>query len=284
MIEEISKLDEIENLYKEGTNAPYRKVETGHGYYGVLIKDKASGKVQCHVCGKFFDFLSKHIQMKHKILSRDFKIEYGFPLYFPLCSLKISATSRDRINKRYLNKETLRNAILNIKRINKKSNVARKKIYTLNRNSLAFENERNICNDQVERRFTLIADKIGKTPNTADLRSNDDSLRKIIEIRYGGINKFLEKTGLGLVTRTAIRRDNDFILEKLREFSKVMKRVPRPRDFNNFKYDKSLTPFNCSTVYFHFGSWNRALHMAGFSVKERNREILGMKNEMMGVR
>ena len=90
MIEEISNINEIENLYKEGTNAPYSKIGNGFGYYGVFIKDKNSGKVQCHVCGKFFNSVSVHSYAKHKILSNDYKKKYGFHKTFPLVSAQTS--------------------------------------------------------------------------------------------------------------------------------------------------------------------------------------------------
>src|SRR3990167_2194814 len=99
MIEEINSTEEIENLYKEGTNAPYTKVENGHGYLGVLIREKSSGKIQCHICGDFFNSLSYHAR-KHKYSSSQYKTIFGFPKYFPLCSVKLSEQRRNSLLER----------------------------------------------------------------------------------------------------------------------------------------------------------------------------------------
>jgi len=68
----------------------------------------------------------------------------------------------------------------------------------------------------------------------------------------------------------------------LRSFYKLHKKVPRSHYFRYGVYAEKYVPQK--TVYRFFGSWSRALHMAGFSVKERNREMLGMRSEMMAGR
>jgi len=196
MIEIISKLEEIENLYKTGATAPYTKVEDGHGYYGVLIKDKMDGKIQCHVCGKFFDSVATHALFKHKFNARTYKETYGFPSNMPICSQKVS----ERLSKSIIDK------VIGFQKGHKhgfktghRGFPRKRNRFTRTNHSLSFQNERNVCEEQLYRRYLAVSDKIGKEPSTKDLLVHDSPLMPVIQHRYKNLNNFRKKHGFTIV-------------------------------------------------------------------------------------
>lgn len=254
MIEEISKLDEIENLYKDGVNAPYQKVVNGSGYHGVLIKDKSTGKVQCHVCGKFYESIPLHSYQKHKLNAADYKLKYGFASTFPLCSVKVSKQRREK---------SMRDKMWELGGLEKykKARLAGlRKRHKQGGFSLAFVNSRNICNEQIYRRYMLISDKIGSLPSAKTIRKYDPPLDGVIRSRFGSFNKFKLKFNLPANKRNERNpHSNDRILSILRGYYKKELRIPLADDFKRPKMGISQ-----KVILARFGSWNRAMMMAGF--------------------
>lgn len=67
--------EEIETLFK--ATGPFRRVENGHGYYGVVLRDKTKDLIQCHVCGKWFTWLSHHVRVAHNLPVNDYREKCG---------------------------------------------------------------------------------------------------------------------------------------------------------------------------------------------------------------
>lgn len=87
MIEKIESDVEIENLYKDGTNAPYAKIDPkfGFGYMGVLLVHKETQKVQCHLCGNWYRAIPQHAVKKHNVTVKEYRKAFGFSTCQPLC-------------------------------------------------------------------------------------------------------------------------------------------------------------------------------------------------------
>jgi len=257
MIETISNLEEIENLYKDGLNAPYRKVEDGHGYYGVMIRDKSSGKVQCHICGGFYESITPHAANKHKFVSGEYKEKYGFPKSFPLCSQLVSENRRKGRLKAINSPNGLKISF-------KSGNKHRAKRYRSAYTYLAYQNKNNICPEQITRRYLVVCDEFGKQASFRDILNIDPALHAVIRRRYGTFNKFKLQNNIGGIVKKPPVMDKDRIVWLLRKYARETKSIPRS---NNFRVARNGYPTN-ATVLNHFGSWNRALAFAGFSVNE----------------
>lgn len=77
----------VKTIYK--VCGPVEAVVGGYGAYGILLEN-SEGKIQCHICGKWFDFLSSHISVFHKIPVKKYKEMYGFTNGTALCSSNVS--------------------------------------------------------------------------------------------------------------------------------------------------------------------------------------------------
>lgn len=261
MIEEITTLDEIENLYKTGSNAPYKRIENGHGYYGVMIKEKASNNIQCHICGKFFVFLATHVKGTHKLYANDYRELYGFSNSVPLCSPEISAKFRQRCIERFANR------VYDVEQCRRSAAMGRKAMAVARKRrgtsySLSKLNERNICPEQIDRRFLVVADIVGRNPTAKDLANHDFPVYKAMKNRFGTLNNYRKLKGYDTAIWNGKPKESDMVLEMLRKFAKKYDRLPRVRDF------AELGENYCTqrTVISHFGSWRRALMMAGLKV------------------
>lgn len=89
--------------YKE----PLMRYEQGFGYVGALVFDGETDKVQCHLCGEWFAYLSPHIFHVHNMKTAEYKNEVGLLQTTAL----ISETMREKLIHSGLNKrlQNLRN-------------------------------------------------------------------------------------------------------------------------------------------------------------------------------
>jgi hypothetical protein len=259
MIEEISSFEEIENLYKNGSNAPYRTLPNGMPF-GALVSIKPEGKILCHICTKPFEFLSRHVP-KHKISAQDYKEKFGFPKSYPLCSVKISEVNRQAMEKRI---EALKTGGRH--RPFKKGNRLYKKRKRFSAwGYLSKQNEKNSCKDQLYRQYLIVCDSLGKTASQADLKKiGEFKLKNGIMTRFGTFNKFKSEYKVGNIIPFRKPRNSDILLSQLRKFAKENNRMPKSMDFRN-PTNRAKGYADASTYVNHFGSWNRAIHMAGFS-------------------
>ena len=259
MIETVSCIEEIENLYKTGANAPYEKILGGFGYHGVLIKEMAPGNIQCHSCGRFFRHLPTHTRQAHGLLADDYRDMYGFSRDTPLVHAELSAKFRKSAIERLRHYKAPLAVLQKNAALGRKVMAERRKVRGF-QYSEAKLNERNICPEQVMRRYLVIADFLGHEPSAAELQDNDLAAYKAIHNRFGTLNAFREK--YGFQTRKWVGRplEADAVLLQIRDFCKTNKFVPK----NYSQWDKARNGYCAGkTILNHFGSWNRALVMAG---------------------
>jgi hypothetical protein len=79
-------------LYKP--KPPFMEFPNGHGFKGVLLEEQATGKLQCHYCGKTFNTLTPHLLKHHKMLPRTYKFEVGLNAHVPLMSSELIRVQR----------------------------------------------------------------------------------------------------------------------------------------------------------------------------------------------
>lgn len=67
------------------------------GELGIFTLDE-SGKLQCHVCGRFYDGLSQHVNRAHNLNAEEYRAYFGFSLSAPLISQNLINTMRENGN------------------------------------------------------------------------------------------------------------------------------------------------------------------------------------------
>jgi hypothetical protein len=246
----------IETLFK--AEAPFEPVTNGHGFIGILLLDKMEDKIQCHLCGRWFKTLQPHLKSKHETTNDLYKQQFGLPLSFPLCSRGVShARSKAALRPERLKQfASIRDRAPShrILRARRKKGIIESEKY--GRTSAAFLNKHGLCHGQILRRFLIVADTVGKEPSVSELQQHDSALWRAIGSRYRNLNTFRKKEGFTIVKRHPIQNE-DSIIAAIRSKARLLRRAPTARDF-------FVGPPSITTIQRHFGSWNRALEMAGF--------------------
>lgn len=148
--------------YKE----PLMKFEGGHGFVGALVFDGESGKIQCHLCGNWYDALSNHIHREHNMDAEYYKKVVGLNKGTALINEKVRASLiKSGLNKRLQN---LRQNRRDFKYTH--SRATREKIRaTLKENRDELKNLRGTCPEQLIDRLQKMYFKLGYTPNSKDV-------------------------------------------------------------------------------------------------------------------
>jgi len=238
----------IETVFKVAP--PLEKLDKGFfGYKGIILRNTLTDKLQCHMCGKWFKGLNIHIFRKHKIKAKNYKRLFGLPLSYGLVSRSTSTkmSKNGQANVKYLKG----------KRNPTKAGNSKTWENDYMRKSKSFLNQHGACNEQIERRFLIVADIIGKEPSQEDLIKYDHSLWTIIRRRFKNLNTFRKKMGYSIRKRSKLFTD-DQLLAHLRKVYKKSRAIPSPKNF------RKGSP-NAETIRNHFGSWAKALSLAGIS-------------------
>jgi len=254
----------IETLFK--AEAPFEPVANGHGFIGILLLDKMEDKIQCHLCGRWFKLLSPHLISKHDTTTDLYKRQFGLPLSFPLCSRGYSQT----VSKLALHPERLKHLArgrdpIRLNRILRaRSKKGLTESYKYAQTNAAFLNKHGLCHDQMLRRFLIVADTVGKEPSQLELKQHDLRLWSAIFTRYGNLNTFRKREGFRVIKRAPFQNE-DSILAAIRSKARLLRRTPNSSDFR-------VGSPQLKAILRHFGSWNRALEMAGFHRTPHNHE------------
>lgn len=242
----------IRPLYK--SVEPFMHVSIGHGFLGVVMYDDTEDKVQCHICGKFFDHLGKHVS-KHELTARNYKEQFGLTLRTPLC------------NKRYSNLKSLTMS-KNI-RLGKTSGcgpvgmssawIHRRKKYVSGMKKMTVLNRHGLCDLQIKARYAVVQDICKRMPKEPELRHYDQKLWAALVRRFGSINKARIWLGHHTMEKNDWKKIPDIsIIAELRRFAKDNKRTPTAWEYHEGKGNISH-----STILRRFGSWRNALRTAG---------------------
>lgn len=140
--------------YKE----PMEKVEKGFGFYGAVTQTNDGKHIQCHVCGYFFENLSSHIVLKHKIKAVAYKIKYGLRLKEGLLSPIYKMQAQARYNA------VARKTPAEYREMSRKAKIARaeKGVKTGgNMWSKQGRNERGNCKAQTLAKIKMVAERNG---------------------------------------------------------------------------------------------------------------------------
>ena len=159
MKQEIIKVNGFHSIYKGVP--PFMEYTGGFGYYGVLLEEEATGKLQCHLCGHTAFNLAKHIFHKHKDISpKQYRIETGLNLTTPL----ISEKTRKLIKQNFLDKsdEEKTKIVQRLQYLNKQLHSKKTKKQRKNKASLELNNRYGTCPMQVKNKFLSRYHELGR--------------------------------------------------------------------------------------------------------------------------
>jgi len=242
------------NLYK--IFPPYREVAEGHGLMGVVLA-REDGKLQCHICGQWFDKVSKHIGY-HKITLQEYRRMFGLRQKDHLMSEKLR--SRQRLNF-HMDSECLIRARDNSRATHMKDKermYAKKGLAVRqSKNGLAFLNEQGLCPDQINHRFDIVAAQLKNQPTLNDLRRLDSPVASKIVSEFGCFNQYIKYRGFKPNQLYSRKSDAEIIASLRNEFLKCGK-INSKHLVNKCSYP---------TILKRFGSLKNACRAAGINPK-----------------
>ena len=140
---------------------PFEKVKDGYGFMGVVLEDKKSGKIQCNICGKWFEQLQTHL-VSHNMSSEEYKLKYGLLMSTALKSKRLRLIhSQVMIDLRKKNKANRYKFRKNNEQAGNRKNKP-KAIETVNKYG--------VCDLQIRDRILQLKEKLGKTPSLIDIQ------------------------------------------------------------------------------------------------------------------
>ena len=255
--------EEIETIFKVEPPLISLEEKNQFGFLGVLLRNKVLDKVQCHLCGEWFDSLSAHIVNGYKMKTEEYRRQFQLPLHYPLCSKTYSERSRktyldgvakrNKLTKNGMTKSQRKKAIKKLVAKATSSNGFKNHFYSYN--NLSWKNRHGTCDEQLMKRFLVIADNVGHEPTKTEIEGYDGGLYSLIIRRHGSLNNFRKISGYKVNKNPDEVKDIQ-IIGSLRKFCKVHKKLPKQIDFYKG------TP-NARTILRRFKSWTRALNHAG---------------------
>ena len=252
--------DQIETVFKVET--PVTPVKSGYGFQGVLLRDKSNDKVQCHVCGKWFKDLSMHAIKAHGyVRAENYKKEFGLPKNFGLTARSTSRKKSDALEgvKEFKYKDKNPRKMDNL--IMKKDKEMKAKISkTLKERAKtdAHDNIYGLCEKQMEARYMVVMDMVGREPTKEDLENHDNALLMGLRRRFGNLSRFRKHYGFQNYREGMTEVTEAEIIASIRSFVDDNGFVPRAVD-----YLKAGSKPHYSTIKRVYGSWRRALTASG---------------------
>jgi hypothetical protein len=175
---------------------PFEPVKDGYGYMGVIVEDWKSGRLQCHICGGWFEVFNSHLFQVHKINSNEYRKKFGLSVSTALKSKRIRLIQSKVMIK--LNKENPKCFHRSRAGFTKNNNYAGN--MKGKHKSLEHINKFGVCEFQIIDKVMKLKKKMnGKTPTLIDLHKEYG--RGFIwqfHKRYSGYLNFCKENGLEL--------------------------------------------------------------------------------------
>tara|TARA_R110000868_G_scaffold160448_6_gene390079 strand:+ start:1033 stop:1860 length:828 start_codon:yes stop_codon:yes gene_type:complete len=170
---------------------PFMNFENGFGYMGVLLEEKETGKLQCHLCGCLALNLAKHIFHKHKDFTVDrYREIAGLNSTTPL----MSVSTRKKIKNNFLNlTEEKRKAVVKRLRENNRKAVNEGRVGGHRKNTFEAQNKFGTCPEQAKTLFWEEYKKLGRIPTNKEMSGK---LRHIIYTRFSSYKNALISWGV----------------------------------------------------------------------------------------
>lgn len=205
---------------------PFSYEGEGYGYEGVLLFDGTSDKIQCHLCGNWYESFSNHLHREHNMQAGDYKDIVGLRQTTALVGEKLRAKMIANGQKRFKN----------LKPGGKKTQSVKNKISeTLKKITREKENEVGTCPFQLIDRLKKKADELGRTPGTREIGFHQTLLNV-----YGTYEEACRIAGLevrlpGQVISNSRIITHEQIISFVKDFWIKNNKFPRHK---NFKTDR----------------------------------------------
>lgn len=238
--------------YKEPLKTVKEVLGSGYGYIGTLAMSSDREYIQCHICGKLFKTLGRHLDA-HKITAKEYKIEFGLSSSTALMGDSTRNKHKENIAKQDGLPKHLEG--YNEKRASGILKSGGGKI------SLQERNKRGICPDQVLERILDLKEKLGRTPSFDEFQDEyKGRFRSAIQYQHGSWTNAIHK--LGDKTRGELRKpDENDLLSEIKDFYDRFGKIPTSSDFN-----RRIGLLRDKNVYIRaFGSLNDARILAGLN-------------------
>jgi len=174
---------------------PFEKIKKGFGYRGVVLEDCDSGKLQCHICGGWFEIFNSHLSSTHNMSSKEYKQMFGLSQSTALKSKMIRLKQSEtmiKLMREHPEKFVNRLSGNGFKKRNSYAGNRKKK-----NKALETRNKYGYCDLQIADRVLKLSDKLGKTPSLIDLQTEyGKSIMWHIHKRYSSYITLCKKLGL----------------------------------------------------------------------------------------
>lgn len=251
-------------FYKE----PLKKLPEGlHGYEGVLLGTVDGTKVQCHICGNWYEGLSMHVYASHSMNAQKYREVFKLTRRTALVSesrreiLKnqtlIWLNSMSYDEKRKLKAKSREKYLEYVKENQKAINDRRFQI------RLETKNIRGSCPDQILAKIEACAKQIGKTPTKNEFIDFCGGQRYVhlIYATFGSYLEALKRLNLSPDHRsqtggTKKNYSEEELIDLLKVFYQETGKIPTQTDFS-----RGLLP-PANTYVRRFGSIQKARELA----------------------
>lgn len=150
--------------YKE----PFMRYEGGHGFQGVLMFNGDDDKIQCHLCGEWFEYLPNHLHREHTTSAAEYKEMVGLAPTTALLGEKQRAKLIENGTERFKN----------LRPGKKKSAAEKNKISeSLKRLNRERQNLTGTCPEQLIERVRQAYHTLGRTPSENEIRGKETIVR-----------------------------------------------------------------------------------------------------------
>jgi hypothetical protein len=140
---------------------PFDEIKNGFGYMGVILEDYKTGKLQCHICGGWYEQMARHIEI-HKINSQEYRRRFGLLISTALKSKRMRIAQSKIMQK------------LRGKNKANRFKFAKNNLFAGNRKgkskALESQNRYGVCNLQLIERILKLKKKLNKTPTLTELK------------------------------------------------------------------------------------------------------------------
>lgn len=182
-----------------GYKEPLKPLKKGYGYHGVLLQSADKKFVQCHICGKLYSELSKHI-VRHKISAKEYREKFHLSPMTALISEDIRQKRKETTLAWLRSMSPEEYAAYREKAIrrfikwrkNYKGEFIQPKI------TLETKNKRGTCPDQLAAKIHEVKEKLGHTPSLAEFihATEGQKYKHLIFSTFGSWIKGLKYAGL----------------------------------------------------------------------------------------
>lgn len=168
---------------------PFEKNDTGFGFKGVVIEDFDSGKLQCSICGEWFEQMAQHLNHKHNLTSSEYKKQFGLLLSTALKS-KIMRLKQSEVMIK-MRKSHSKHRM----RFKKNNEFAGNRKGTIR--GVESKNKYGVCDLQIMQKVIELAKELGKTPTLIDLKERyGGGFIFHLNKRYGSYVKYCNQIGM----------------------------------------------------------------------------------------